>query len=542
MNTLLINLTRFGDLLQTQPVISGLAAQGHRVGLICLENFAPATSMLRHLDAVYPLPGARLLAHVDDSWHTGLGELWQWMHSVRHQSKPQMILNLTASLSARLLARYITPPEGVLRGFSLDPEGFGVNTDPWTSFLQASTRIRGCSPFNLVDLFRMSVGLGGVPCPYDLQTPTKDVRAALDEVLRQQVEHLRTTGSMTGAPAGFVALQLGASEKRRRWPVEYFARLGDMLWQHHALCPVLLGARGEASLGERYTAQATKPHINLIGQTDLPSLGAAVSACHLLVSNDTGTMHLATGLGIPVLALFLATAQPWDTGPYKEGQCSLEPDMECHPCPFNTPCPHGHACRTHIRPETVHAITAHWLKTGAWSHTPESKGTRIWRAHMQADGFMNLHSLSNHEGTERTVWVRLQRHFYRQFLDRAPANSIDVGQLRPLDAPHPSLRPNGATHNEAAAELQAADALLYLLLEQGNALRTHSADILKRRFLTTWQRLQTSWDSSTKFNALGYLWMSESQEAGGDLDTMLALATQYRALTSAWLAHLAPTT
>jgi ADP-heptose:LPS heptosyltransferase len=71
MNTLVINLTRFGDLLQTQPVLSGLAAQG-RTGLVCLDNFQAATEVLAGLDTVHPLQGAALLASLDRGWLEGL--------------------------------------------------------------------------------------------------------------------------------------------------------------------------------------------------------------------------------------------------------------------------------------------------------------------------------------------------------------------------------------------------------------------------------------------------------------------------------------
>lgn len=538
MNTLIINLTRFGDLLQTQPVISGLTARGHRVSLVCLENFAPATAMLRHVEAVYPLPGARLLSLMESGWHGGLSELWQWSRTVRSNAAPRTVLNLTASLSVRLLARHLTGADAQLHGFALDSEGFGHNTDPWSTFLQASTRMRGCSPFNIIDLFRMSAGLDGTQCPFELNSPADSVREAMNSTLQAHTGNLLRSGAMRHPPRGFVALQPGASEERRRWPVEHFARTGDMLWQSHGLCPVLLGSGAEAELGRRYAAAATAPHINLIGATDLPSLGAALLAARLLISNDTGTMHLAAGLGVPVLAIFLATAQPWDTGPYKEGMCSLEPDLPCHPCPFNSRCPHEHICRRHIQPATVHAMTARWLDTGVWSAQPEEKDARVWISRLRSDGFLDLESLSGHENTDRTVWVRLQRHFYSQFLDRAPAARFGTGAVRTINEPEQLLKPENDTLQAALDELAQADALLHLLQEQGNALRHRSVEMLKKRFLATWQKLQVLWDASPRFNVLGFLWMSETQEAGACLDTVLALAARYRTLITTWRTHL----
>ena len=68
MNVLVINMTRLGDLLQSQPTVAGLKAQGHRVGLACLDNFAPAASLMQGLDGLFPIPGARLLARLDRDW------------------------------------------------------------------------------------------------------------------------------------------------------------------------------------------------------------------------------------------------------------------------------------------------------------------------------------------------------------------------------------------------------------------------------------------------------------------------------------------
>ena len=63
--TLVINLTRFGDLLQCQPLIEDLHCQGQAVHLVCLDNFSSAQPLLRHVERTWPLPGARLMADMD---------------------------------------------------------------------------------------------------------------------------------------------------------------------------------------------------------------------------------------------------------------------------------------------------------------------------------------------------------------------------------------------------------------------------------------------------------------------------------------------
>ena len=108
MPTLIINLTRFGDLLQTQPVLAGLAAKGESPGLACLSHFAPATELLRHVDYVTAFPDADLLRDLDAHWGQSLSRLEAWRKDVARDFQPDRILNLTASLSSRLLARLLT--------------------------------------------------------------------------------------------------------------------------------------------------------------------------------------------------------------------------------------------------------------------------------------------------------------------------------------------------------------------------------------------------------------------------------------------------
>ena len=126
--------------------------------------------------------------------------------------------------------------------FGVDNFGFGQNDQPWTAFLQASTRKRGCSPYNLADVFRKVAEVAHLAPEYALNAPAAEtraqVRAALDEAL----------AALPGVDAqnpcrGLVAFQLGASDDRRRWPTAHFARLGALLWQKCGYIPVLLDTR-----------------------------------------------------------------------------------------------------------------------------------------------------------------------------------------------------------------------------------------------------------------------------------------------------------
>ncbi len=525
--TLILNLTRFGDLLQTQPIIAGLAASGAKTGLVCLSHFAGAAELLRHLDYVSAFPDADILRGLDAHWGQSLAKLEQWRADVDEEFAPVRIINLTASLSSRILARLLTKDGVELTGFGLDSFGFGQNDDPWTAFLQASTRQRGCSPYNLADIFRKTARVDHVPPEYKLVAPAPQIRAAIQARLQAALQE-----AVGDAPCrGLAAFQLGASEDRRRWPIEYFADLGKQLWQECAYVPVLLGAKNELGLAERYAAMAETPFINFIGSTDLPGLAATLLETDLLLTNDTGTMHLAAGLNVPVLAIFLATAQPWDTGPYQENMCCLEPDLACHPCAFDAKCPYENKCRRQITPETVFSLAANWLGSKQWTWDKPDCNARIWQTvrHPAAEDpaqFIDLASLSGHEQTDQTQWLRIQRLLISRFLDQNHA-------LSDLGTP-PAFRLSPEIQAAVHSEIMSAVGLLHLMQEQGRAMLKRPIPALKTGFLSTWQRLQTLWDASRHFNMLGFLWLCETQALGDDLHAVLHLAGQYQQLLETW--------
>ena len=514
VDVLVCNLTRFGDLLQSQPLVSDLAASGRRVGLLCLENFASAAPLLRHVDQVWTLPGARLMAGLDRSWQRAAGELLAFARALRAEAGAPAVINLTPTLPARLLTRLLTPaPEAVL-GFGMDAEGFGVNGGLWATFLGVATRQRLNAPFNVVDMFRMTAQtlLGGAASPvegrFSLREPAPAALARADALLA-------SAGEAPGG--GHVAFQLGASETRRQWPAERFAALGDILWREGGIRPVLLGSPAEAPLAEAYARAAKHPFANAVGATDIPGLAALLRRARLLVTNDTGTMHLAAGLGVPSLAFFFATAQPWDTGPYLSGCCCLEPALDCHPCAFGSACPRDEVCRWLPEAGPVARLALGYLESGRWQSglSPELCGkTRVWETDFDADGFAAVTSLSGHDREERSIWLSEQRRFWRQLLD-------DLGAQAPAsgDGETPPALPALAGAQAAAATLTQGAALLDALTAAG-ALAGRSAQA-GQLFLRNCERLQQLLDACPPLASLGAFWRELRQTRGGGMDELL---------------------
>ncbi|MCA1742480.1 MAG: glycosyltransferase family 9 protein, partial [Desulfovibrionales bacterium] len=201
-HVLLINLTRFGDLIQSQPVLSKLKKQNFTTHLVCLENFAQAADLLEHADYIHPFPGAKFLAHLDSHWPSAVAEFQKWIKKLTIKTDFDLTINLTPSLSCRLLNSQFPSKEN--RGFYLDEMGFGCYSGNWAAFLQASSAHRGCSPFNIVDLFVRSAHLPATSTKPEIKKPEQNEIAAIQKILYQESSNRKFNG--------FVGFQLGASQ------------------------------------------------------------------------------------------------------------------------------------------------------------------------------------------------------------------------------------------------------------------------------------------------------------------------------------------
>jgi ADP-heptose:LPS heptosyltransferase len=104
-------------------------------------------------------------------------------------------------------------------------------------------------------------------------------------------------------------------------------------------------------MGETLSGMLDGKCENLVGTTSLEELMRELRRCRLLLTNDTGTMHLAALLGTPVVAIFGSTEPAW-TGPLGQGHTVIRQHVECSPC-FLRECPLDFRCMKAVTPEQV---------------------------------------------------------------------------------------------------------------------------------------------------------------------------------------------
>lgn len=157
-----------------------------------------------------------------------------------------------------------------------------------------------------------------------------------------------------------VGIHLGAAfgPSKRWWP-ERYATLSDRLRSRHGVDVVFFGSPGERQLWQGIEKRLDLPAPSLVGQDRLELLPALLRRCRVLVSGDTGAMHLAAAAGVPVVALFGPT-DPRLTRPLGEGHTVIWKHVPCAPC-FLPRCPIDHPCMGEISVDEVESAVARAL-------------------------------------------------------------------------------------------------------------------------------------------------------------------------------------
>jgi len=126
---------------------------------------------------------------------------------------------------------------------------------------------------------------------------------------------------------GYIVIVPGARWKTKKWPPPKFGKLASLL----PIKSVIVGGKSDVPVADEIVALSDGKSYSLAGKTDLKELVAVIKGSEFLVTNDSGPMHIAAALGIPVFAIFGPT-DPARTGPYGKGHTVIKADIACAPC------------------------------------------------------------------------------------------------------------------------------------------------------------------------------------------------------------------
>lgn len=161
-----------------------------------------------------------------------------------------------------------------------------------------------------------------------------------------------------------IAIHPHSSNPAKCWPRGNFSSVADKLYLRLKAKTVIVGASEGKNAAIKLVSQAKYPLIDLSGELTLKQLAAFFQKCALLISNDSGPVHIAAASATPTVVLFgrnIPGVGPKRWRPWGNGHIVLHRDPGCNPC-LDRNCPYGFKCLSSITPEEVCQAAEEQLK------------------------------------------------------------------------------------------------------------------------------------------------------------------------------------
>ena len=324
-----------GDAVMCEPALRGLRRLFPDAQIALLVKPAVADLFAGHSALT------RVLTYDSVGYHAGLSGKWGLAGQLRRQG-----FDLAVLFQNAFEAAFLTFLAGV-------PRRYGYATDGRSLLL--SDPVAAPDRRTLVHQVRYywdllePLGLKGDPSAPELVVFPEEEQAMAGRFAQGG---LTATDVVVGVNPG--STYGGA----KRWLPERFAEVTERLCstiresRGQQVSVVIFGAKGEEHLGQEIAAHLSSPSLVLSGATTIRELMAAVKRCAMLLTNDTGPMHIASAFQVPVVAIFGPT--DWrTTSPFGNAHAIVRQPVDCAPCLLRE-CPIDHRCMTRVTVDQVY--------------------------------------------------------------------------------------------------------------------------------------------------------------------------------------------
>ncbi|HMU53884.1 MAG TPA: lipopolysaccharide heptosyltransferase II [Nitrospira sp.] len=332
-----------GDAVMCEPALRGLKRVWPGAQLFLLLKPAVAQLFQAHPEV------DRLVVYEDRGRHAGLTGKWTLAGDLRRERFDVAVLFQNAFEAA-----FIAFLAGI-------PRRYGYATDGRSLLL--TEPVAPPDPGTLVHQVHYywnllkPLGLSGEPSRPELRVTPEEEQSMAARLMQAGI----------GAQDPVIGVNPGSTYGgAKRWLPERFTqvaeRLARRMEESHGKPPavLILGAKGEEALGRSIAAGLTGRSMVLSGATTIRELMAAVKRCAVLVTNDTGPMHVGSAFGVPIVAVFGPT--DWrTTSPYGAGHALIRHPVECAPCLLRE-CPIDHRCMTGVSADQVYDAAAKLIR------------------------------------------------------------------------------------------------------------------------------------------------------------------------------------
>ena len=242
-------------------------------------------------------------------------------------------------------------------GISITREGTIISNDKMIAYMFSAVKNRKVSVLNLVDIYERCLNSGDKIHVNKIFLDTENINGLSGT--GGESNNTRDILKENGIAAGdiLISFAIGASTSLKKWRYDYFAELAKMLLAGNPKIKIiLLGAKYDVEAGNYIeNSVADGRLINLTGKTSVSDLVYLVKRCRLLITHDTGTMHIGVAAGIKLIVIYTGNVGFRETGPYSANQVLVVPDIGCFPCDFNLKCLNP-VCKSLIKPEYIYDI------------------------------------------------------------------------------------------------------------------------------------------------------------------------------------------
>jgi len=402
------------------------------VTVLIEKNFASICDGLPGIDVVYPID-LSLVVQALAREGEGIIDAYKYFDEVLQDLKSKKFdrcINMASSAYTAVLLKLLDVQDN--RGWNSDDEGFRLIENPWAMLFAAFVyhSNRDFNSINLVDILRASSGVAKHP---------RSLKFNVAPEARQSVVRFLASKSVEIGKGPLITIQAGASQEKRQWLPSKFGYLAKLLIEECGATVVLTGSKSEQNISNAIMQHYSHEKlVSAVGETNLNELAALLDVSDILVTGDTGTMHLAVAVGTPVVALFLASALAFETGPYSEGNFILQPQIHCNPCNPNLPCSRPD-CHDQITPELVSFLTKKRMEMTAEqaskfeisTEVADPKEVAIYCSVFDEDGFIDLKPLNGTSGRKgfSHEFYQTARDSYRRLWKSEFGQELGVKEL-----------------------------------------------------------------------------------------------------------------
>jgi ADP-heptose:LPS heptosyltransferase len=422
-NILILNMTRMGDLVQSTPAIAGLRKEYPNASITLVVS-----SLFDEFSKKIPFINKRVVFDIKQFenaeeknkilWIDVYQYLEKFLSNLKYDNY-DLLINLSHSKLSAFMISFLKIKN--IRGFGCNENGDRIMINPWMQYFGIEPLNRQFNPFNLVEIFTRSAGIFPEDNPIQLLSNENKL------TLKTFEKDINFDNDL------LIGIQAGSSLEGRRWSPQNFAMLANELIEKLDAKIILLGVGSEKKLAEQIIlfSKYKNKIIDLTGRTNIDQLTTLVSRCSYLITNDTGTMHIAAAVETTIVGLFFAHAHPFETAPFSKGHILFQARIPCAPCSYGVTCDNV-ICVDKVSPKHVMPMIQSHYKNGSWSAVPEIlnlKEVNIYETCIGEGKRLRLRPLIKNSLTLNDIFREVYSNHWMVFLGTTKINNLSKSHI-----------------------------------------------------------------------------------------------------------------